>query len=181
MLILLVTLLFPIFISLLYLYVQYQLSNYSQTPVVEEVATHPIDEEVEGANHLLLPENEEVDFDFDIQERVDEEQVEEQPAPLRHERLPTILEEPEEEEEEQVEQQPTPLLRERLPTILEEPEEEEEEQVEQQPSPAVRRRGHKRVVASLLTDLGEYWKSPPSPCGRMRSSRDRRAPQRYVP
>ena len=138
----------------MYLYVQFQLSNYSQTPVVEEVATHPIDEEVEDANHLLLPENEEVDFGLDIQDRVDEEQVE---------------------------QQPTPLLRERLPTIFEDPEEEEEEQVEAQPSPAVRRRGHKRVVASLLTDLGEYWKSPPSPCGRMRSSRDRRAPQRYVP
>ena len=60
-------------------------------------------------------------------------------------------------------------------------EEEEEEQVEAQPSPAVRRRGHKREVASLLTDLGGYWKSPPSPCGRMRSSRNRRAPQRYVP
>ena len=179
MLILLVTLLFPIFISLLYLYVQYQLSNYSQAPVFEEVATHPIDEEVEDANDLLLPENEEVDIDFDIQERVDEEQVEEQPTPLRHERLPTILEEPEEEEEEQVEEQPTPLLRERLPTILEEPEEEEEER-EAQPSPAVRRRRRKREVDSLLTGLGGYWSSP-SPCGRRRSSRDRRKPQRYVP
>ena len=107
---------------------------------------------MEGANHLLLPENEEVDFDFDIQERVDEEQVEEQP---------------------------TPLLRERLPTIVEEPEEEEEER-EAQPSPAVRRRRRKREVDSLLTDLGGYWSSP-SPCGRRRSSRDRRKPQRYVP
>ena len=163
----------------MYLYVQYQLSNYSQAPVFEEVATHPIDEEVEDANDLLLPENEEVDIDFDIQERVDEEQVEEQPTPLRHERLPTILEEPEEEEEEQVEEQPTPLLRERLPTILEEPEEEEEER-EAQPSPAVRRRRRKREVDSLLTGLGGYWSSP-SPCGRRRSSRDRRKPQRYVP
>ena len=136
---------------------------------------------MEGANHLLLPENEEVDIDFDIQEQVGEEQVEEQPTPLLRERLPTILEEPEEEEEEQVEQQPTPLLRERLPTILEEPEEEEEEQVEAQPSPAVRRRRRKREVDSLLTDLGGYWKSSPSPCGRSRSSRDRRKPQRYVP
>ena len=154
MLILLVTLLFPIFISLLYLYVQYQLSNYSQTPVVEEVATHPIDEEVEDANDLLLPKNEEVDIDFGIQDQVDDEQEEEQPTPLRHERLPTILEEPEEEEE---------------------------EQVEAQPSPAVRHRRRKREVASLLADLGGYWKSPLSPCGRSRSSRDRRAPQRYVP
>ena len=108
---------------------------------------------MEEANHLLLPENEEVDFGFDIQDRVDEEQVEEQPAPLRHERLPTIFEE----------------------------DEEEEEQVEPQPSPAVRRRRRKREVASLLTDLGGYWKSPPSPCGKRMSSRDRRAPQRYVP
>ena len=153
MLILLVTLLFPIFISLLYLYVQYQLSNYSQTPVVEEVATHPIDEEVEDANDLLLPKNEEVDIDFGIQDQVDDEQEEEQPTPLRHERLPTILEEPEEEEE---------------------------EQVEAQPSPAVRHRRRKREVASLLTHLGGYW-TPPSPCGRRGSSRDRRAPQRYVP
>ena len=106
---------------------------------------------MEGANNLLLPENEEVDFDFDIQERVDEERVEEQP---------------------------TPLLRERLPTILEEPEQEEEEQVEAQPSPAVTRRRPKRGVAILLTQLGGYWKSPPSLCGR---SRDRRKPQRYVP
>jgi len=153
LLILLVTLLFPIFISLLYLYVQYQLSNYSQTPVVEEVATHPIDEEVEDANDLLLPKNEEVDIDFGIQDQVDDEQEEEQPTPLRHERLPTILEEPEEEEE---------------------------EQVEAQPSPAVRHRRRKREVASLLTHLGGYW-TPPSPCGRRGSSRDRRAPQRYVP
>jgi len=137
----------------LYLYVQYQLSNYSQTPVVEEVATHPIDEEVEDANDLLLPENEEVDIDFGIQDQVDDEQEEEQPTPLRHERLPTILEEPEEEEE---------------------------EQVEAQPSPAVRHRRRKREVASLLTHLGGYW-TPPSPCGRRGSSRDRRAPQRYVP
>ncbi len=112
---------------------------------------------------------------------LDEEQVEEQPTPLRHERLPTILEEPEEEEEEQVEEQPTPLRHERLPTILEDPEEEEQEQVGAQPSPAVRRRRRKREVASLLTDLGGYWKSPPSPCGRRRSSRDRKKPQRYVP
>jgi len=137
----------------LYLYVQYQLSNYSQTPVVEEVATHPIDEEVEDANDLLLPKNEEVDIDFGIQDQVDDEQEEEQPTPLRHERLPTILEEPEEEEE---------------------------EQVEAQPSPAVRHRRRKREVASLLTHLGGYW-TPPSPCGRRGSSRDRRAPQRYVP
>ena len=163
---------------------------------------------MEDANDLLLPKNEEVDIDFGIQDQVDEEQVEEQPTPLRRERLPTILEEPEEEEEEQVEEQPTPLLRERLPTILEEPEEEEEEQVEQQPtplrherlptileepereeeeeqveaqpSPAVRQRRRKREVASLLTHLGGYW-TPPSPCGRRGSSRDRRAPQRYVP
>ena len=137
----------------MYLYVQYQLSNYSQTPVVEEVATHPIDEEVEDANDLLLPKNEEVDIDFGIQDQVDDEQEEEQPTPLRHERLPTILEEPEEEEE---------------------------EQVEAQPSPAVRHRRRKREVASLLTHLGGYW-TPPSPCGRRGSSRDRRAPQRYVP
>ena len=147
--------------------------------IAQTEPVHPIDEEVEDANDLLLPENEEVDIDFDIQERVDEEQVEEQPTPLRHERLPTILEEPEEEEEEQEEEQPTPLLRERLPTIVEEPEEEEEER-EAQPSPAVRRRRRKREVDSLLTDLGGYWSSP-SPCGRRRSSRDRRKPQRYVP
>ena len=120
--------------------------------IAQTEPVHPIDEEVEDANDLLLPENEEVDIDFDIQERVDEEQVEEQP---------------------------TPLLRERLPTILEEPEEEEEER-EAQPSPAVRRRRRKREVDSLLTDLGGYWSSP-SPCGRRRSSRDRRKPQRYVP
>ena len=106
----------------------------------------------------LPPENEQVDIDFDdIQDRVDDEQ------------------------EEKVEEQPAPLHRERLPTILEDPEEEEQEQVEAQPSPAVRRRRRKREVASLLTDLGWYWKSPPSPCGRRRSNRDRRKPQRYVP
>jgi hypothetical protein len=75
----------------------------------------------------LPPENEQVDIDFDdIQDRVDDEQEEEQPAPLHRERLPTILEDPEEEEEEEVEEQPAPLRHERLPTILEDPEEEEE-------------------------------------------------------
>jgi hypothetical protein len=137
--------------------------TFSQTPAVE---------------HQLPPENEQVDIDFDdIQDQVDDEQEEEQPAPLRHERLPTILEE-EEEEEEEVEEQPAPLRHERLPTILEE-EEEEEEEVEAQPVPAVRRHRHKREVASLLTDLGGYWKSPE--CGRRRSCRARRKPQRYVP
>ena len=101
----------------------------------------------------LPPENEQVDIDFDdIQDRVDDEQ------------------------EEEVEAQPTPLRHERLPTILEE---EEEEEVEAQPVPAVRRHRHKREVASLLTELGGYWKSPE--CGRRRSCRARRKPQRYVP
>jgi len=137
----------------------------SQTPVVEEVATQPVNEQVD------------IDFD-DIQDRVDDEQEEEQPAPLHNERLPTILEEEEEEEEEEVEAQPAPLRHERLPTILE----EEEEEVEAQPIPTVRRHRHKREVASLLTELGGYWKSSPSsPCGRRRSSRARRKPQRYVP
>jgi hypothetical protein len=78
-----------------------------------------------------------------------------------------------------VEEQPAPLRHERLPTILEE---EEEEQVEEEPSPAVRRRRRKREVASLLTHLGGYWKSSPSsPCGRRRSCRARRKPQWYVP
>ena len=123
-----------IFISLLYI-VNSNSPTFSQTPAVE---------------HQLPPENEQVDIDFDdIQDRVDDEQEEEQPAPLRHERLPTILEE------------------------------EEEEEVEAQPVPAVRRHRHKREVASLLTELGGYWKSPE--CGRRRSCRDRRQPQRYVP
>ena len=106
----------------------------------------------------LPPENEQVDIDFDdIQDRVDDEQAEEaeeQPAPLHHERLPTIEEE-EEEEEEEVEE----------PSL----------------SLAVRRRRHKREVASLLTNLGGYWKSPAPECGRRRSCRARRKPQRYVP
>ena len=112
----------------------------------------------------LPPENEQVDIDFDdIQDRVDDEQeekVEEQPAPLHRERLPTILEDPEEEKEE-----------------------EEEEEVEEPSLPlAVRHRRRKREVASLLTHLGGYWNSSPSsPCGRRRSCRDRRKPQRYVP
>jgi len=242
-----------------------QLSNYSQTPVVEEVTARPIDEkstrkrsaeddhgpptkrprghndaschvvvsrefvvvilfisfshlqfsshsciymfnsnsptssQTLAVEHQLPPENEQVDIDFDdIQDRVDDEQEEEQPAPLRRERLPTILEEEEEEEEEEeqsaplrherlptileeeeeeeeVEEQPAPLRHERLPTILE----EEEEEVEAQPVPAVRRHRHKREVASLLTELGGYWKSPE--CGRRRSCRARRKPQRYVP
>ena len=102
----------------------------------------------------LPPENEQVDIDFDdIQDRVDDEQEEEQPAPPH---------------------------RERLPTILEDPEEEEQEQVEAQPSPAVRRRRRKREIASLLTDFGDYWKVPPT-TRRRRSSRVRRKPQRYVP
>ena len=123
-----------IFISLLYI-VNSNSPTFSQTPAVE---------------HQLPPENEQVDIDFDdIQDRVDDEQEEEQPVPLRHERLPTILEE------------------------------EEEEEVEAQPVPAARRHRHKREVASLLTELGGYWKSPE--CGRRRSCRARRKPQRYVP
>ena len=115
----------------------------------------PTSSQTLAVEHQLPPENEQDDIDFDdIQDRVDDEQeeeVEEQPAPLHHERLPTIEEE--EEEEEEVEE----------PSL----------------SLAVRRRRHKREVASLLTNLGGYWKSPE--CGRRRSCRARRKPQRYVP
>jgi len=144
--------------SISYHHVSQDLSTAENEPVVEDISFETADDTI--VEDVIIAEEAPTEL-------VREEVEATPPAALRRE----------------VAAQPTPLRRERLrsislPTILEE---EEEEQVEAQPSPAVRRRRCKREVASLLTDLGGYWKSPPSPCGRRRSSRDRRKPQRYVP